>query len=447
MAPVGYSPVDPRTVGIDPQALKGYEKAMEALVKKGVIPGCASVVFRKGQIVHAGEWGKADVQTGKPFRYDTLCRLVCATKSYVTLAFATLVDEGVLDFDDRLDKYLPAFKHAKVQAADGDTPVGPKSPILLKHLPSHQSGIGYSIDIGEAPEGRLQKQKAALVEGVMGGKTKTLKAFVDQLAKCPLHFHPGENYTYGYSVDVLGRVLEVVCKTSLDKVLTERVFKPLGMHSTLWAVPDSQLHRLAALYGKSSTWEAMYGDAGVTKVATGQDMVRLDGLTAKESGWTAKRATPVLSGGGFITYDAGGLVSTVADTVRFVQMLLNKGVTANGERLVHEKTLAAMEKNRAKKSWGQGMSCYLGNVGVFREGGNEFGMGGAACTYWSVDREDEVATVWFTQHVDMPEFEELVGVDAKKADLWGLMHEAVKKGVRKRPASATVSAASKRRRK
>jgi len=98
-----------------------------------------------------------------------------------------------------------------------------------------------------------------------------------------------------------------------------------------------------------------------------------------------------------------------------------------------------------KKSWGQGMCCYLGNVGVFREGGNEFGMGGAACTYWSVDRAEDIATVWFTQHVDMPNFDEdLQGVDPNKADVWKLMHEAAKKGV-KRSASRGASATKRRK--
>merc|ERR1712217_877192 len=80
-----------------------------------------------------------------------------------------------------------------------------------------------------------------------------------------------------------------------------------------------------------------------------------------------------------------------------------------------------------KKSWGQGGACYIGNVGVFREGSNDVGMGGASCTYWSVDRADDTATVWFSQNMDMPEFTDLKGVNPKKADLWILLHSAITK--------------------
>merc|ERR1719203_2611192 len=105
----------------------------------------------------------------------------------------------------------------------------------------------------------------------------------------------------------------------------------------------------------------------------------------------------------------------------------------SGQRLLQGKTLATLEKNRNKKSWGQGEACYLCNIGAFREGGLELGMGGAACTYWSVDRKENIATIWFTQHIDMPDPtndgpELLGGVDPARADLWTTLHKAAKTG-------------------
>lgn len=136
-------------------------------------------------------------------------------------------------------------------------------------------------------------------------------------------------------------------------------------------------------------------------------------------------------------YPVGGLVSTVADTAKFTKMLYNYGVMENGKRLLKKATVKAMEVNRLDKKYnGEDRVCYLGNVGTFREGSNEFGMGGAACTYWNICREDDTATVWFTQHVDMPEFEDLKGVDKDKADLWKTLHEAIKKGKRTAKAKA-----------
>jgi len=171
----------------------------------------------------------------------------------------------------------------------------------------------------------------------------------------------------------------------------------------------------------------------MAKQKAGSGLNRIDGKTPSESKWRTGKACPVLSGGGFMGYLDGGLLSTVADTARFVQLLANKGLTPDGKRLIQEKTLAELEKNRLKEKWGSGKANYMGNVGVFREGGSEIGMGGAACTYWSLDRKEDFATVWFTQHVDMPDFtEDIKGVNPKHADLWALLHNAYVQGQTKK---------------
>lgn len=420
------APVDPCSVGVDAGMLREYEGAMQEMVKQGAIPGCASVVFVKGQVVHVGSWGYADLERGTRFKLDTLCRLYCMTKSYVAITFMTLVDEGRASLEDRLDKYLPAFANMRVKAQGPTKSVKAESPIRLKHLLSHTSGIDYAPDLSCEPEDDAAAAYLALQKLVQQGSVRTLEDFVQRLAKLPLSNHPGKGYYYGYSMDVLARVVEVIMGKELDQCLRERLFEPLGMHDTLWAVPDSQLHRLAAIYGGPGTWGGLYGGVeGQAPVTTRNGLLRIDGTCAEESNWREGQQCSVLSGGGFMGYLKGGLVSTVADTVRFVRMVMKRGLMENGQRLLQESTAALMERDRLKLSWGSGRACYLGNVGVFREG-EEFGMGGAACTYWSIDREDDVATVWFTQHVDMPEFDDLKGVDPAKADLWKLLHVAVR---------------------
>jgi len=243
-------------------------------------------------------------------------------------------------------------------------------------------------------------------------------------------------------------VLEVVLGKSLDKVLQERVFDPLGMLDTMWKVPETQLHRLAGLYAKQENSRSE------------MPLRKLDGPSA-DSAWANGGTLGVLAGGGFMSYAAGGLVSTAADTARFVRMLLCKGVAASGRRLLAAKTLREMEKNRLKASLGAGKCCYLGNIGSFRDG-CEFGMGGAAHTYWSVDRMHDVAVVWFAQHLDMGWH-----FNDPFSDLWQCLHDAGAwrqvprrlirskkapvaarssvKAVRKRPASAGILKAARRR--
>mmetsp|Transcript_74944 Transcript_74944/g.219553 ORF Transcript_74944/g.219553 Transcript_74944/m.219553 type:complete len:474 (+) Transcript_74944:45-1466(+) len=438
--------VDPLNVGVDPAPFRGYEDAMRALVKSGGISGCASVVLRRGQIIHSGAWGQADIEAGTSFGFDTLCRMVCATKSYVAVALMTLVEEGRASLDDRLDKYIPSFANVLVRSGGTEKMVQPKRPVQLKHLLAHTSGIGYGGDLGDKLEdldvdtARLQ----ALQNAVVGGKIRNLQTLVDAIAKVPLTFQPGYKYQYSYSFDVLGRVLEVITGKSLDKCLQERVFGPLGMTDTSWAVPDSKLDRLAAYYGNAKTCTHLYGSVKGRKSRA--KLCRIDGRTASESHWRKGQESKVLAGGGFLGYLYGGTISTVRDTCRFVSMLYNYGKMENGQQLLKKSTVVAMEKNRLiERTSGSDRVCYLGNIGTFRDGSDEYGMGGAACTYWNIDREDDTAAVWFTQNVDMPEYTDLKGVDPTKADMWAVMHDAVVKGS-KRKQSVGHSSQAKRAR-
>lgn len=440
--------VDPGSMGISAEMLHDYEAAMEQMCKKGVIPGCASIVIHKGAIIHTGEWGFADVEKGTPFKLDTLCRLHCATKSFMATAFFTLVEEGLASPEDRLDKFLPAFAEPRVQLEGSEKTVPAKCPIRIKHLMSHTSGLAYAPDLGETPEpgDAVALAYSKLQQGVLKGSICTLKRFVDGLAKVPLYEHPGRKYNYGFSYDVLARVIEVIAGKSIDKVLTQRVFKPLGIRDVKWAVPRNEQHRLAVLYGGKGTWKKL----SVACQMKGRNLAKpsrptlykLDGNTPQDSHWCEGQQCSVLSGGGFMGYLFGGLVGSVADTAKFVRMLASGGLTESGHRLLQKSTIAVMERNRIKPD--QDPVNFLGNIGVFKKGGTEYGMGGAGCTYWSIDREDDVHVVWFTQHIDMPDFTELKGIDPKKADLWGMMHKAVIKG-RKLKKGASKASKSKKK--
>jgi len=439
-----------RAAGLQANSLRGYEMSMQKMVKLGVLPGCASVVFRKGVVAHAGKWGYADVERRTKFDFDTQCRMFCTTKSFVGFATMRLAEQGLLTVEDRLDKWLPQFAGARVHTIGSARAVAAKQPIRLKHLLSHTSGISYPPDPGEDTECEEHVQYRKLQAAVQRNSIGSLKVFVDKLAKIPLLCHPGEKYYYGYSYDVLARVLEVVYHKPLDKCLNELIFEPLGMSQTGWALQDSQLSHASCCYCSTTTWGHVWGDVdGAVPSAPRNGLVKLDGSQASDCHWYEGSQCGVLSGGGFMGYLHGGLLSTVRDTAKFLVMLLNYGVTENGVRLLRESSVKAMERNRLTKAvGGTNRVCYLGNIGAFRQGGNEFGMGGAACTYWSIDRAEDVATVWFAQHVDLPDVSEVEGVDPAKADLWALLHTLVsaKPSSQKKRKAPASSASSKRAR-
>mmetsp|Transcript_19412 Transcript_19412/g.35170 ORF Transcript_19412/g.35170 Transcript_19412/m.35170 type:complete len:455 (-) Transcript_19412:66-1430(-) len=445
---------DIRAAGLRTNCLRGYETSMQKMVKLGVLPGCASVVFRKGVVAHTGKWGYADVERRTKFDFDTQCRMFCATKTFIGFAMMRLVEQGLVTVEDRLDTWIPAFGGARVHPIGAARVVAAKQPIRLKHLLSHTSGISYPPDAGDDTECEEHVQYRKLQAAAQTGAVGSLKAFIDRLAKIPLLCHPGEKYYYGFSYDVLGRVLEVAYRKPLDKCLSELVFEPLGMSQTGWALQSSQLSHASSCYCSTSTWGHVWGDVeGAVPSAPRSGLVRLDGAQASNCNWYQGSQCKVLSGGGFMGYLHGGLLSTVRDTAKFVRMLLNYGVTENGVRLLSASSVKDMERNRLTKAvGGSNRVCYLGNIGAFRQGGKEFGMGGAACTYWSIDRTEDVATVWFAQHVDLPDVSEVEGIDPAKADLWALLHKLVTKKEsssakkkRTRPTSSSASSSKRAR--
>ncbi|CAJ1430789.1 unnamed protein product [Effrenium voratum] len=406
--------------------LSRYEDTMKSAARRSVIPGCASVVLKHGKVIQASAFGKADLEANRSFRLDTICRVFCLTKSFVTVAFMMLVEEGRVRLEDPVAKFLPAFASVQVVAARCSEETKPsllckpKRAMRMNHLLTHTSGLSYGAGFGEQPGDATEEAYSKLVSAIDRGSVRSLEDFTNRLAKIPLRFHPGDAYAYGFSTDVLGRVIEVITGQCLADVLDERLFKPLHMHDTGFSVPEAKLPRLAACYGNASTWGRLYGDLDLTPRATRPGLVRLDGLSSQDSAWRQGQECKIQSGGGIMGHMQGGLVSTVADTSRFVRMLLRKGLSWDGKRLLKEATIDAMERPRKDSGLAQEeRQCLLGALAGFS--GEEFGWGGAACTYWSVDRKEDTAVVWFTQHLDMPEWEDQSIVNKDEADIWTVL--------------------------
>ncbi|CAE7399438.1 unnamed protein product [Symbiodinium sp. CCMP2456] len=319
---------DPLSAGLSPSAFRKYEMAMKNASRKNVIPGCASVVLKMGEVVQARAFGFADLEARRAFRLDTICRVFCVTKTFVTVAFMMLVEDGLVRPEDPVAKFLPSFADVQVVASRSseESPPSrlckPKRTMRMHHLLTHTSGLSYGSGFGEVPGDATEEGYAKLMGDVDRGQVRSLAVFVNRLAKVPLRFHPGDSYAYGFSTDVLGRVVEIISRKTLEDFLQQRIFRPLGMDDTGFSVPEDKLHRLAACYGNASTWGRLYGDvAGRTPLVSRSGLIRLDGDRPEDSAWRQGQECKVQSGGGIMGHLQGGLVSTVADTVRFVRMI------------------------------------------------------------------------------------------------------------------------------
>lgn len=374
--------VTPEEVGFSSERLRRIRPVMQAYVDKKKLPGLITLVARQGKVVHFEKYGLMDIEAEKPMQADTIFRIHSMTKPITTVAAMILYEEGLFQLNDPVSKFIPAFKDVKVlgSVASG-TPelVDLEREITIRDLMTHTSGLTYAF-LEDSPVDAMYEQA-----GLFSRDKKTLQENVQELAKMPLVHQPGTAWRYSVSTDVLGYLVEVIAETSLDIVLKERVFDPLQMIDTGFYVPQEKMERFAALYSLAED----------------------GGLELSDPPATGEYATPPR------TFRGGsGLVSTMADYLRFAQMMLNGG-ELNGARLLGRKTVALMTKNHlpgkvlpmALFDWtmngygyGLGFSVIMSAVEnqEFESVGN-YGWFGVAGTYFWIDPQETVIGLIMTQ--------------------------------------------------
>src|SRR3954469_9610886 len=215
--------------------------AMQRYVDQEIIPGASWAVLRGREFVDQQCFGFADREEGTALRPDHILRAFSNTKIFVTCAIMLLVEEGRIGVDDAVEKFLPQLGGRKVlkQGAVSLADVEPaKSPITIRQLLTHTSGLSYGIfDPG-----------TVLFKGYSEARVLNpltpLTGMIDQLADLPLSYHPGASWEYSVATGLLGRVVEGGSGQPLDPAFKARIFEPLGMTDTGFHVPDAQQGRL-----------------------------------------------------------------------------------------------------------------------------------------------------------------------------------------------------------
>ncbi|MBF9220085.1 serine hydrolase domain-containing protein [Hymenobacter ruricola] len=314
------------------------------------VPGAIALVMRDGKVLYRKAVGYDDFVQQTPLRTDAIVRIASQTKAITSIGLMLLYDEGKFQLDDPISRYLPAFKNPKVLATFNEkdttyTTVPAKSEITIRQLFTHTSGISYPV-IG-TKEARAIYAKAHIPSGI-GTPAGSLAKSMDALGTLPLMHQPGERFTYGLSVDVLGRLIEVLSGQPLDQYLRTRLFEPLGMKDTWFYLPADKQNRLAELYTENAAHQTVF-------------MEPHDGMYPNY---------PKASGGTYFSGGAG-LSSTIDDYARFLQMMLNNG-SYNGRQLLKPATVALITQNQ---------------MGDVSQGGNKFGLGFSITTAQSAARQ------------------------------------------------------------
>ena len=366
----------PEDVGMSSAKLAKVDETLEGLVEQQRLAGGTVVIARRGKIVHFKSYGLADIEKQRPMKNDAIMRFYSMSKAITSAAVMILADEGKLDVNDPVSKYMPTLGDLKVATPDGL--VASKREATIADLLRHTAGYTYGGSPQAASDAAFKKVDPLYHE-------RTLEQMAERLGDVPLAFQPGEDWIYGISIDVLGRVIEVASGQKLDKFLKKRIFKPLGMKDTGFFVPEKKHERFAQIYNSDEKGELTIGN------------------NEAHRDFTKPRA--FLSGG-------GGLVSTARDYLRFL-MMIQQGGTLDGKRIVSEKSVQLMttsqlpkevphiyfgDQQRVGVGFGFGFSVrekmsewdQTGRVG-------EYGWGGLASTHYWVSPKDDLIVITLEQ--------------------------------------------------
>jgi CubicO group peptidase (beta-lactamase class C family) len=374
--------VDPASVGLSAERLARIGTALKTEIEKGVLPGAVVAIARRGKLVYFESFGALDPATKAPMRPDAIFSIASMTKPIVSVGIMMLHEEGKLSIADPIGKYLPQM--ADMQVADFKTDASgvvtfttrpAKRQPTIQDLLRHTSGIPYGAR-GDTPVHKMWPPNSS-----GAATTYTGAEFLEKIGKLPLVHEPGTVWDYSLAVDVQGLIIEAVTGKRLGVFLAERIFEPLGMVDTSFAVPDTKKDRYAGAYAINPT--------------TGKPQSVLHARTDQP-----------------LKFDCGGgcLASTASDYIRFSQMLLNGGVL-EGKRLLGTHTVAYMTSDHlgpevqnkiptldaSRVGYGFGLGFAVrrqdGISGVDGSRG-DYNWGGAYGTYFWNDPKEQLTVVY-----------------------------------------------------
>ena len=365
----------PESVGMSSERLARIGAALRADIDKGRIPGAVVAIARKGKLVYFEAFGYLDKAAGTKMTTDAIFNIASMTKPMVTAGALMLYEEGRLPIDDPLSNYLPQFAKMRVAVMSPDNSaiidtVPAARQITIQDLMRHTSGIIY----GGRGTTAVHKLYPSSSSSVASGAELLAK-----LSAAPLMYQPGTVWDYGFSIDLVGLVVERISGQSLGQYLQQRLLKPLGMVDTGFMVPPEKLARYA---------KALPNDPDTGRPQTLADLSKPPGFEC---------------GGGC-------LVSTAGDYMQFAQLLLNRGRHGN-TRVLGRKTVEYMLADQlppntknlignadpAHADYGFGLGLAVRTTpGVVRLSGSvgDFSWPGASGTNWWGDPKEELAVVF-----------------------------------------------------
>jgi len=260
--------VKPSKAGFDGDRLDRIDKMIQACVDRGEVPGAVAILIKDGKIGYHKAFGWADIDSRKPVEKRSLFRIASMSKLITTVSALQFFERGHFDLNTPLGDILPEFANQEVfklwdESNQAFVAEPAKGQILMRHLFTHTSGIVYPIFTDQGRDGYL---RAKITDAFPNGQI-TLEENIKRLAGVPLAHEPGEKFTYGMNMDVLGRVIEVLDGRPFAKYMREEIFKVLKMHDTGFSVKRKKQDRVVTVYTTIDDELAVYDDDVIAELA------------------------------------------------------------------------------------------------------------------------------------------------------------------------------------
>ncbi|WP_235296317.1 serine hydrolase domain-containing protein [Portibacter marinus] len=377
--------------GIIEERLALLDQHIMNFIDDGHLPGGVFMISKNGEIVYSKSFGKR--ATNEAYAENDIFRLASMTKAITTVAILQLYENGRILLDDPLHYYFPEFKNAQIATSinneDSTYTLKPSSkPITIRHLLTHTSGITYGVFKGGAIQA-MYDEFGANGFGLSHDELSTTE-MIQSLAKVPLIFEPGDRYSYGLNMEVLGGVIEKVTAMSLEAYVQKNILEPLEMYDTGYIIAEEKHERIVPVY--------TFDDQGQLILSEDESL-----------NYPMAIGRNHFAGG-------GGMSGTAADYMKLTLALLNNGEW-NGKRILSRKAIEVMTSDQMimLNMEGKGFSktpgityglgfqlkTEAGQAASMKSPGT-FEWGGYFNTKFFIDPEEQLTFVGMTQVVPFP---------------------------------------------
>ena len=366
---------------------KDLDLLLQKYIDRG-LPGAALSVMQGDKLLYENYVGHRDMAKTVPLTPDTLFRIHSITKAFSALCGMMEYERGAFLMDDPVSEYIPEYKHMllSVRKPDGSWTVEEaKEPMLMKHV--FNMNVGF-YDFGDSPTAKGLKEVHDKLGGSKFQAGYSLMEEIKALAQVPMLFESGSQWQYGYGIDIMAVVVEVVSGMSLGKFMEKKLFEPLGMKDTGFRFRPGWRERMAQCVkrlpdGSYVPCDDLLGDP-------------LDSMYREDAAYEAADA---------------GLISTLRDLQIFSAMLANSG-TWKGEKIIGRKTIDMMRQNLLTADmlkvfqvgemkgygYGYGVRTLMDPAAGLSNGSvGEFGWEGAAGAWMMADPAEKLSAAFMIQ--------------------------------------------------